>query len=92
MKPEFFGKTDGVSLARSTRLAVIQNQYSQGNLTEAEAREILCGPLDPNDKSTVYNDSIFLIVLEDFFEAVKNDPDITPEQKAYWEEIQQRSA
>ena len=92
MKEAFFGKKDDVSLARSVRLAVIQNQYAQGNLTETEAREILSGPLDPDDPTTIYDDSDCLVVLENFFEAVRNDPDITPEQKAYWAEIEKASA
>ncbi len=88
MTADFWGKKDDVSMARSMRLAVIQNQYAIGNLTEQEARGLLAGPLDPDDPTTVYDDSQCLTVLEDFFEAVRNDPDITPEQKAYWAEIE----
>lgn len=87
MKDDFWGKKDDVSMARSIRLGVIQGQYAVGNLTEAEARECLSGPLDPDDPTTVYDDSDCLIALEDFFEAVRNDPEISTEQKAYWAEI-----
>ena len=92
MKEDFFGKKDDVSLARSLRLAVVQDLYAQGRLTESDSKEILSGPLDPDDQTTFYDDSDCLVILEDFFESVRNDPDITPEQKAYWSEIQQRSA
>lgn len=34
-------------LARNLRLAVVQNQYDAGNLTEAEALELLAGPHRP---------------------------------------------
>lgn len=49
-------------LARSMRLAVVQNQFDQGNLTEAEARELLSGPLIPGDETTIFNDADQLIV------------------------------
>lgn len=91
MKSDFWGLKDEVSMARSMRLAVIQNQYAIGNLEEDEAKQLLAGPLDPDDVTTVYDDSDCLVVLEDFFSAVRNDPDMTLEQKAYWSEIEKRS-
>ena len=54
---DFWGKKDETSMARSLRLAVIQNLFDQGRLTEADARELLSGPLDPDDPLTVYDDS-----------------------------------
>jgi len=56
----FWGKKDLVSMARSLRLAVIQNQYSVGNLTRDEALDLLSGPLSPDDASTIYDDSEWL--------------------------------
>jgi len=44
-------------MARSLRLAVIQNQFIAGNLTEQQARELLRGPLVPDNPLTVYDDS-----------------------------------
>lgn len=46
-----------VSVARSLRLAMVQNQLDQGNLTEEDALELLRGCLTPNDESTRYDDS-----------------------------------
>lgn len=43
--------------ARALRLAVVQQQYNAGNLTLDEAKEILSGPLTPDDESTIYDDS-----------------------------------
>lgn len=55
-------------IARSIRLAVIQDQYEHGNITEAEAKELLTLPLTPGDNSTIFDDSdqlmIKLIVCE----------------------------
>lgn len=48
-------------LARSLRLAVVQNQYDQENLTEDEAKELLSGPLTPGDDSTIFDDSDQLV-------------------------------
>jgi hypothetical protein len=84
MKDDFWGKKDDVSMARSLRLAVIQNQYAVGNLEKQEAKELLAGPLDPNDPTTVYDDSDCLVPLWGFIELVQNDQDMTPEQKLYW--------
>lgn len=46
-----------ILMARSLRLAAVQNQYDQGNLTEAEARELLSGPLTPGDEGSTFDDS-----------------------------------
>lgn len=43
-----------ILMARSLRLAVIQNQYDQGNLTEDDAKELLSGPLTPGDDNSVF--------------------------------------
>lgn len=53
---------DYTQLARDLRLAVIQGQYDQGNLTKEEAWELLSGPLTPGDDTTVYDDSVLLKV------------------------------
>jgi hypothetical protein len=47
-------------IARQLRLAVVTNVYRQGLLTDIEAREILSGPLSPDDESTIYDDSDLL--------------------------------
>jgi len=44
-------------LARQLRLAVVQQQYDVGNLTEEEARGILAGPLSPGDDTSIVDDS-----------------------------------
>jgi len=59
---EFWGKKDSISIARSLRLAVIQNQYDQDNITKEQAIELLSGPLTPDDKTTIYNDSVCLSI------------------------------
>ena len=59
-------------MARAMRLAVIQNQLDVGNLTEAEARELLARPLDPDDSATVVDDSEWLNQYD------KNDPAWNP--------------
>jgi hypothetical protein len=61
IKPPFWGQKDVVSMARSLRLAVVQQQYSVGNLSEEEARGLLSGPLSPEDDSTRYDDAQFLL-------------------------------
>lgn len=45
-----------IFMARAMRLTVVQQQYDAGNLTEAEARELLAGPLNPDDESTRVDD------------------------------------
>lgn len=49
-------------VARSLRLAVVQQQYNLGNLTKEEARELLSGPLTPGDDTTIVDDSDQLVV------------------------------
>jgi len=51
-----------LNIARSLRLAVVQQQYNLGNLTEEEAREILSSPLTPGDDATIVDDSDQLLV------------------------------
>lgn len=58
--PDFLDKTDLRSRGRSLRLATVQNVYDSGYITEAEAREILSGPLVPGNNSTVVDDSEWL--------------------------------
>lgn len=43
--------------ARSLRIAVIQNLYNRDMLSEDDARELLSGPLEPDDDSTIFDDS-----------------------------------
>lgn len=45
---------------RYMRLAVVKNQLSAGNITEDDALELLRGPLDPDDESTIIDDSEML--------------------------------
>lgn len=45
--PPFFGQWDWLSLGRSLRLAVIQDQYRQQNLTLEQAYTLLKGPIKP---------------------------------------------
>jgi len=61
---DFWGKKDSISMARSLRLAVIQNQYDQNNITEEQAIELLQGSLKPDDLNTVYDDSDCLEIKE----------------------------
>jgi len=51
---------DMVQLARDLRLAVTNNLFEQGLLTEEDAREILSGPLEPGDETTIFDDSALL--------------------------------
>lgn len=51
------GELNIVRMARMLRLGVVREQYQNGNLTEAEAIELLSGPLEPGNESTVYDDS-----------------------------------
>jgi len=56
-KAGFWGKKDDTSMARSLRLAMIQNQYDVGNLTEEQALDLLNAPLTPGDEATWFDDS-----------------------------------
>ncbi len=47
-------------MARSLRLAVIRNVFEQGLLSEEDAKEILSGPLAPDQPMTVFDDSEWL--------------------------------
>ena len=60
-KEDFWMKKDDVSMSRSLRLAVVQGQFSMGNLVEEQALALLSGPLTPGDESTVYDDSDCLV-------------------------------
>ena len=60
IQPKFWGKKDNVSLARSLRLAIVKNVQKQGMIDEDEAKEILSGPLSPNDSETIFDDSEWL--------------------------------
>lgn len=51
-----------LDLARSLRVAVVQQQYGLGNLTEEQARVVLSGPLVPEDDTTIVDDSDELVV------------------------------
>ena len=55
-------QSEQLLIARGMRLAVIQQQYDVGNLTEAEARVLLSGPLNPDDETTRVDDSDQLVV------------------------------
>jgi hypothetical protein len=63
-KSDFWGKKDDISMARSLRLAVIQNLYDGGRLDEASARDCLNGYLSPDDQSHYYDDSDCLEIGE----------------------------
>jgi hypothetical protein len=47
----------GHLLARSIRLAVVQNIYDQGFITAPQALTLLQGPLTPGDAGTIFDDS-----------------------------------
>jgi len=47
-------------LARKLRLAGVTNVFDQGLLNEKSARELLAGPLVPDDDSTIRDDSALL--------------------------------
>ena len=59
-EPGFWLKRDNTSMARSLRLAVVRNVWLQGLLSEADAREVLAGPLEPGNEATRYDDSRWL--------------------------------
>ena len=52
----------GRDVARRLRIAVVQQQYDHGNLTEQEAKEVLSGPLTPGDDTTIVDDSDQLVI------------------------------
>jgi hypothetical protein len=54
---DFWGKKDITSMARSLRLAVVQNVFDQSLITKEQAKKILSGSLKKGDSSTVYDDS-----------------------------------
>ena len=56
---------DTALLARGLRLVVVQNQYDLGNLTLAEARELLSGEITPGNPQTIYNDADQLKIKAD---------------------------
>ena len=56
-KPEFWGKKDEVSVARSLRLATVRNVFEQGMISREDAKDVLSGPLSPDNPATVYDDS-----------------------------------
>lgn len=71
--PDFWNETTDVAKARKLRLAVIQNVFDQGLIREEGAREILAGPLTPDDPSTVYDDSQWLNVLRELLAGKPQD-------------------
>ena len=58
--PDFWGKKDFISLARSLRLAVVRNVLAQNLISEEDAKEILAGPLSPEEPLTIFDDSEWL--------------------------------
>lgn len=66
------------TVARCLRLGIVRQQYEAGNLTEAEALELLRGALTPGDETTVEDDSALLhATLDEIFAAlggVRDDP------------------
>lgn len=60
---DFWGKKDDILLARALRLAIIQNVFDQGLITEEQARELLSRPLSPTG-GAVYDDSDCLEIRE----------------------------
>lgn len=59
-KPDFWGKKDDISLARSLRLAITRNVFRQGMISEGGARDILSGPLSPGSPLTRFDDAEWL--------------------------------
>ena len=57
MANSIISKQQALHGGRLLRLAVVQSQFNDGNLTEEEARELLCGNLTPTDDSTFLDDS-----------------------------------
>lgn len=51
-----------IGMVRALRLAVVQNVYNQGALSEDEAREILRGCLTPGNEATRVDDGDLLEV------------------------------
>lgn len=52
-------------MARGLRLSIVQQLYDCHELTLEEAREILSGPLDPDDPNTVVDDSDQIVEHKD---------------------------
>ena len=61
-------------LARQLRLAVVTNLWRQDRLTREDAKELLCGPLDPDDPGTFHDDSD-LLGLPDALEQIRAEAD-----------------
>ena len=68
--PSFWLKPDFISMARSLRLAVVQQQYDTGRLDPVEAFGLLRGCLTPGDEATRYDDSRLLDQHRPTFEIV----------------------
>ena len=54
---DFWGKKDPISMARSSRLRIVQNVFDGGVISEWDARDLLSGNLSVGDHSTFYDDS-----------------------------------
>ena len=57
-------------VARQLRLAVIQNIYNQGLITEKDAKELLSGELSPGNDATIVDDSNLLDMGEKALELI----------------------
>ncbi len=58
--PDFYGVKEQKAMARFLRLAVVQQQYKAGNLTEQEAKDLLKGRLNPDVEESAVDDSRWL--------------------------------
>lgn len=59
---------DMTLLARYLRLAVVRQQFEEGNLSQASAEELLSGCLTPGDETTRFDDREFLTAPLDVVE------------------------
>lgn len=59
-----------LSGARSLRLAIIFDQYKQGNITEDDAIELVQGALSPGKPETIIDDSRYMRDLIDAYKSV----------------------
>ncbi|MDR3572879.1 MAG: hypothetical protein P4L50_03375 [Anaerolineaceae bacterium] len=58
------------TVARLLRLSFIQQHLAAGNITEVDAKEVLSGPLSPEDTTTIVDDGNYLYKTPEEFMAI----------------------
>ena len=62
MAENLVSRSEALRGGRLLRIAIVQQQFNEGNLTEQQARELLKANLTPNDDSTFVDDSDQLVM------------------------------